>query len=712
MDVKAVARYTALGALFLIPLTPLVVWGSFFFPFITGKAFYFRFLVEVAVCAWAVLACLDKAYRPRFSWVGAAVFAFVVWMFVANLFALNVEKAFWSNFERMEGWMLLLHLLAFFTVASATFRAENKWRAWFLTSLCVSVVLILYAFMQWVGVFQIHQGSTRVDATLGNSTYFAIYLLFHTFIAAWLAFAENKPWLRYGLFGLAAVEIFFIFLTQTRGTILGLIGALALASVLIAISMGGRARQMAVGTLVGLLVVVSGFMLIRDTDMVRNSDLWNRIAHISLHDGQTRFTLWGIAFEGFKERPVVGWGQEGFNYVFNKYYDPALFAQEQWFDRAHNAFIDWLMAGGLPAFLLYLSLFGTAIFSLWRSPLPRTERIALTGLLAAYAFHNLFVFDHLVSYIYFFAILALIDSQVGKPVAILERSPVMPPAIAASTALPISAAAFIALLFLIIVPGTSAASTIIQAISPKANLADNLAVFKDVLDGPVLGRQEVREQLVSFALSASGSQNVSSELKGQFSQFAVSEMQKEVEAHPLDARLHLQLALAYRALGDVPHALKSMEDALALSPKKIQIFIQIGATKLEMGDVAGARESFTAAYALGPQFPDLAVYAAAGEFLSGNAAKGRELLQESYGTTTVDSDVLTVAYLQSKNYDSLISLWQLRVQKPNATVETYFGLAGAYYVAGNIAMVRQTLNDLVKIHPEVKADVEAALKQL
>src|SRR3989344_2701519 len=79
-----VARLVALGALFLIPLTPLIVTGSFFFPFITGKAFFFRILVEVAVCAWVVLALLDRAYRPRISAIGIAIVAFVSWMFVAD----------------------------------------------------------------------------------------------------------------------------------------------------------------------------------------------------------------------------------------------------------------------------------------------------------------------------------------------------------------------------------------------------------------------------------------------------------------------------------------------------------------------------------------------------------------------------------------------------------------------------------------------------
>ena len=54
---------------------------------------------------------------------------------------------------------------------------------------------------------------------------------------------------------------------------------------------------------------------------------------------------------------------------------------------------------------------------LWRSSeLSRPERIALTAVLAGYAVHNLFVFDNLYSYIYFFAILpSLIFSFPAPP---------------------------------------------------------------------------------------------------------------------------------------------------------------------------------------------------------------------------------------------------------------------------------------------------------
>ncbi|MHB8914169.1 MAG: O-antigen ligase family protein, partial [Minisyncoccota bacterium] len=500
---KQIARWITLAALFLIPLTPLLVANGYFFPFITGKAFYFRVLVEIAVSAWAVLAVLDKEYRPRLSWIGMAVAAFVVWMFVADLFAINVAKAFWSNFERMEGWVLLIHLLGFFVAAGAVLRVEKKWRAWFLASLGVSVIVSGYALLQLAGALVIHQGASRIDATLGNSAYLAIYFLFNVFIALWLALTEKRSWLKWSLIALAALEAVLLFFTETRGAVLGLMIGLALAAFLTAVTAGKRARRGAALALALIVLFAGGIYLARDSSFVQNNHVLERVTSISLADGSTRFTIWRMALEGVKERPVVGWGQEGFNYVFNKYYEPSLYAQEPWFDRAHDTFIDWLIAGGVPAFLLYLSLFGTAIVLLWRSTeLSRPERTLLTAALVGYAIHNLFVFDNLYSYVYFFAILALIDSQVARPIKQLEDLSVLDEKDGMAYALPIATAAACALIWTVNIPGMQVATKLITALSPSsAGVSGNLAAFEDLAAHPSFAAQEVREQMVTFASS-------------------------------------------------------------------------------------------------------------------------------------------------------------------------------------------------------------------
>lgn len=711
---KQVARWVALGALFLLPLAPLMVADTFFFPFITSKAFYLRILIELAVVAWAVLALLDKEYRPRYSWIGAVAVGFVAWMFIADAFAPNAAKAFWSNFERMEGWVLFIHLLGFLFASSAVLRVEKKWRAWFLTSLAVSLVISGYALFQLGGALAIHQGSTRIDATFGNSAYMAIYLLFSVFVALWLALTERTKLLKWSLIALAVLEAVLIFFTETRGTIIGLVLGLALAACLTALTAGKRARGVAAGAFVLIFVLAGGFYLARNSPFVQNNHVLQRVASISLADGRTRITIWRMAFQGVLERPLTGYGQEGFNYIFNKYYDPSLYHQEQWFDRAHNAFIDWLTAGGVPAFLLYLSLFGSTIFMLWkRSELSRPERIALTAALAGYAVHNLFVFDNLYSYIYFFALLALVDSQVARSIPRLERARELSAADGTTYALPVATVSAFALVWFVNVPGMQVASKLITALSPSpAGIAGNITLFQDLAKHPSFAGQEVREQLVSFAASVAQNAQATTAEKRQALTLAASEMQKQVAEYPNDARGHLQLSYVYRVGGDGANALKEIQTAITLSPRKESFWIEAGAIEWDLGNVKAAQANFNTAYALGSQFPDLAAYAAAGDIAAGDAAAADTVLLGAYGTTVVDSDVLAVAYYRTKDWPRLISLWKARTAKSSVPVGSWFSLAAAYYMAGDTANAIKTINTAIAKYPDAAAAGADAIKQI
>src|SRR3989344_5047359 len=157
------ARWVSLGSLLALALLPLIVTSGLFFPFITGKAFFFRVLVEIGFSAYAVLAILEPTYRPRRSWLFWIFGAFVVWMFIADLFAANVGKAFWSNFERMEGWVTLAHLFAFFVMAGGLFSELKRVRTFWLVSLAISGIVCLYGFLQLSGAITINQGGTRID---------------------------------------------------------------------------------------------------------------------------------------------------------------------------------------------------------------------------------------------------------------------------------------------------------------------------------------------------------------------------------------------------------------------------------------------------------------------------------------------------------------------------------------------------------------------
>src|SRR4051812_37835862 len=120
--IKDICRYIALAGLFIVPFIPFIVSNSMFFPFITGKGFTFRIIVEVMFGAYLFLAASQPEYRPKMSWITKSVLAFVAVTFIADVFGANPYKSLWSNYERMEGFVLIVHLLMYYIAASSVFR--------------------------------------------------------------------------------------------------------------------------------------------------------------------------------------------------------------------------------------------------------------------------------------------------------------------------------------------------------------------------------------------------------------------------------------------------------------------------------------------------------------------------------------------------------------------------------------------------------------
>jgi hypothetical protein len=238
-----------------------------------------------------------------------------------------------------------------------------------------------------------------------------------------------------------------------------------------------------------------------------------------------------------------------------------------------------------------------------------------------YGVHNLFVFDNLYSYVYFFAILALIDSQVGRPIKRLEEVDEMSENNGLTYALPVAAVVLCAVVWFVNVPGMRVATSLITALSPaQAGIGANIATFQDVAARPAFAAQEVREQLVSFGASVIQSSQATETEKQQAFTLAVTEMQSRCHV-PLDTREHLQLPYIY--------CLGVLVSRAALSSRLRSG--RYGFRRAYSSRVMlKARTAFTTAYSLNPRVKSLAEYAAAGN-IAREIRSADSVLLEAYG---------------------------------------------------------------------------------
>ena len=585
---KQTLRIIIFAGLFAIPLIPFLVSSSLFFPFITTKAFAWRIIVEIIFAGWILLALQDADYRPKKSLILYSLFIFLGIIGLADLFGVAPLKSFWSNFERMEGYITLLHLGMFFLVISSVFK-EVDWKRWWNVSLLTSFLMVLYSVLQLIGLKTINQGGVRVDGTLGNAIYLAVYMLFHIFIAFLFMWREWKNvalrWV-YGLLILA--QAFILYHTATRGAILGLLGGLLAVAVLnVRNKESAFVRKGSIATLVGLITLVGGFVAIKDAEFIQNSPVLSRFSSLTTEELKTqgRYFVWPIALEGVKERPFLGWGQENFNYIFNEHYRPEMYRLEPWFDRAHNIFLDWAVAGGILGLLSYLLLYVALLYSIWRrsTNLTHTEKSILTGLIAAYFFHNFFVFDHLISYILFFSLLSYLHYRNGSE---LTSKGVITKVQVRNIALPaVSILLALSLYFVNIKPITANVFLIeaLKSLQTPGETLKAIQYFKKAYNTTRLGRPEIVEHLAANTVTVLTS-DISMEEKNAYFSFAKDAVLKQAEDLSEDARYQFITGSFLSTVGSLDDALIYLERASRLMPGKQMIYLEIANAFLNKGE--------------------------------------------------------------------------------------------------------------------------------
>ena len=492
------------------------------------------------------------------------------------------------------------------------------------------------------------------------------------------------------------LQVTMLYFTASRGPIIGFVGGAILASILIAIFEKERpkVRKIAIVFLAALLLMIGSFMAFRDSNFVKNSLVLRRFSDITIGEKTTRsrFMVWNMALQGFKEKPVLGWGQENFNYVFNKYYNPKMYDQEQWFDRTHNVFLDWLIAGGILGILSYLLMFFAVVFSLWRKSggnFSVIEKSILTGMLAGYFFQNLLVFDNITSYILFFSVMAYVHSRKASNIAgesaRLEYK--LSPTVANFVLVPAVIALALFSMYFINGRGYLASKNLIYAMTPNSQgITQNLEYFRKALSYGSFGDSEIREQLAQTTVKINANQSVPNATKQAFFDLAYTEMKKQIERTPDDARYHLFTGSMLTSLKQYDEGFAELKKASELSPNKQSILFEVVGNLINSQKAEASMEFAKKAFDLEPSSnQSRVIYAVAAIY-----AKNNKLADELLAPILVSNPELI----------------------DERVLSAYNFMAYTYYMSGKIEASIAEIREVTKVSPNNKAEVESIVKKI
>lgn len=481
---------------------------------------------------------------------------------------------------------------------------------------------------------------------------------------------------------------------------------------------------MAAAAASAIILFIGLFWIFKDSDFIKNNYILARFSNISFQERtvESRFTIWKMSFEGFKEHPILGWGIENYNLVFNKYYQPNMYKQEPWFDRSHNVVFDWLISAGLLGFLAYLSIFSGALYILWREYVKNrtlsVEAAVFTGLFAAYFFHNFFVFDNLISYYLFFSVLGFIHFKYEEKKENPElRIYNLESELSLVKMLAIFAV-FIALLFSLYflnikpVLANRALLDTLKDISIKGQDVD--AILKDfdkVFAYRTFGTGEAREQLSGYASNIVKT-DLPDGIKIKALNKGIEELQKQVTENPKDARGYIFLSALYSYSGRQNEALAALNKALEFSPKKQQIYFLAADIYMALGQNDQAMKAMQIAYDFDQNNTAAAEGLAVTAIVAGQPKYAEELLLKHFGAVIRADQKFVNAYARAGDFDRVKDIWLLIIEKEPNNAQYRVNLAATYLKLNERSKAIKELEKAIELSPDFKGQGEYFIKEI
>lgn len=419
---RKIAKYLV----YLSFLTPLIVVPSLFiFPYIVPKVVFFRSVILLALGVTLVLYLYglkskNNSKNKLFTPISVSLILFLLSLTISTFFGFDWYRSLWDTQERMLGLSTLIFYFVFFFVIKYIFNSWKEWSDAFIVFGGVGIIVSVIGIIQKINLnFLFNRGAVRVVSTLGNPIYLGGLGLFLLFVGL-LFFFKEKGWVKWYFAAISLFGFVSVIISGTRGTLLGMLAGFTFILVFYIILKQGqqKTRNILLGILIFGSVAGVCLFVFKDSSIIKSVAVVDRIAHTSPFEGsaRTRIMAWGVAVEGWKENPLIGWGPNNYYYAFNKYYNPKFLEHgfgETWFDNAHSVLFNTLATQGVFGLLSYLLIFGASGFSLWKVYKRNEEEVFIflfgSGFLVAHFVHNTFAFENITSYIYFFFVLGFLD---------------------------------------------------------------------------------------------------------------------------------------------------------------------------------------------------------------------------------------------------------------------------------------------------------------
>ncbi len=407
-----------LAAVSVIPIFFNVFSSRIFEP---DKITILRSLALLTLAAWAIKLIDEGGIKwkteikgtslIRYLWsypLIAPVIGLVIVYSISTIFSVTPSISFFGSYQRLEGTYTTFSYLVIFLSILGNLRKRQQISRLVTTVIIASLPISLYGLLQHFQIDPIPWGgnvSIRIAANMGNSIFVAAYLIMVFPLTIWrivesfraiLVDDEKSTTPGYAstqiiratiYVFIAALELIAIYMSGSRGPLLGLMAGLYF--MLLLFSIYWRKRWLTFSSiaiaLLGALFLTVFNMSAGPLEALKTSPAIGRFGNllnpesnsalvrqyiwegtvklVSIHE-PLKFPNGTIDKYNFL-RPIFGYGPETMYVAYNQFYQPELGQVEKRNaspDRAHNETWDSIVITGFSGLFVYLAIFGSVFY--------------------------------------------------------------------------------------------------------------------------------------------------------------------------------------------------------------------------------------------------------------------------------------------------------------------------------------------------------------
>jgi O-antigen ligase len=738
-----------LAGIFLILLLHPFFATPWFFPVDWGKNIVFRCILSVLIFIFTFQLLFKKnelnlpdIKKNKILWILGAIFIITL---LSAIFSVDPLFSFWGSPYRGGGFINFASYIIFAVFLFLVLK-NSDWQKVMDLSIFAGMLVALLAVIQFYALIS-QTFITVVErpfSTEGNSIMLATYMLLLSFFTLSFLFKKNPLWKKI----FYAIALFlFLFTITIAGSKAGYLG-LAVGLIYFFMLLPKKMPAIKIGFGAFLILAFSVFILINTNTQFYNFLSQNKITNVVIHRvsfsqvvDKNRVAGWKVGLMAIVKKPILGWGPENFAVGFDKFYDPSIpNLGTEWWDRAHNAFIEIAVSSGIPALIIYLSLF---IFLFWQlhKNKHRTEhgdtQIIMHGLQAtfiAYLIAIFFSFDNFSTYFMCF-LLAAYSTYLIYRENIEEKTQIISQKNTANKNTwwkPVLIFSLFCFLILFLwqynyVPlKVNAQVNIVNDLVSQKKCDSMISFMDEAVSQHSFIDSYARMQYGDFIRSCNAWSYPANE--SIYLKKGLEVIEQAVKVQPSYTRYWIYLSetsnnLAFIQKNDasknelIKQANNYLDEAIKLSPKRQEILISEAKIKMTDKDYKGMKDYSEKCVEANPGLGDCYWYLGLAEIClkdNINAEKNIKIAGEK-GADISSLEKLTElsnAFVAVLDYQSLISVYQqLILANPNEA-QYHSSLAFVYKQTGDYGKARQEALKALELSPESKPNVDAFLNSL